>query len=326
MNAAEVEALADKCGSRIVTLADVAPQPLRWLWRDLIPFGALTVLDGDPGVGKGLISADIAARVSTGRPMHGMSKGSPAADAIVVSTEDDTAITLRARYETAGADLSRIHVIDGDFMLDENGLALLAGLSRGFAPGLIIVDPLMNYLPADIDAYHDADVRRLLRPLAELARRSGAAIVIVRHLTKAWNGSDKKKGAGSIGIIGAARSGLLVENTNGSAYRLKQSKPNLAPLGAAVAYRIVDSAGIGKIEWTEAVSAPTRKAGDATERFVVDTLLPGLAENPSGFHSKTEARQAIGGNAARFGEAWERVLADGRVVKSLTGYVLAGSE
>jgi hypothetical protein len=86
---------------------EVKPEHITWLWRERIPFGKVTLLDGDPGQGKSTIGLDIAARLSRGRAMPGESSAEPAAGAVIISFEDGAADTIRPRLEAAGADLSR---------------------------------------------------------------------------------------------------------------------------------------------------------------------------------------------------------------------------
>jgi hypothetical protein len=309
---------------------DVEPKPLKWLWRGRIPFGAVTIVDGDPGEGKSLILADIAARLSTGRALHGEdTPPCPAADVVVVNAEDDTATTTRPRYEVAGADLARIHVIDdgaAPFALDAEGRKLLEALIETRGAKLATIDPLMNYLPDDVDSNSDPEVRRVLRPLNAIAQRTGAAIVLARHLTKAFAGSAKKRGAGSMGIIAAARSGLIIHNVNGELRELRQSKPNLAGVVPSLRYRIEDKNGFGVVIWGD---EPARGGADETEdpRDVVirKRIIPALLKTPGGFRTMTEARNAARGKSGNFKPAWERAIERGFVVHDGERYLLSGS-
>ena len=97
-------------GPRLICLADVAPSPVKWLWPGRIPLGKITVLDGDPGLGKSTLTLDLAALVTTGRPMP---DGTPGIEGTVIllSAEDDPSDTIRPRLEAAGADLSRVQLL-----------------------------------------------------------------------------------------------------------------------------------------------------------------------------------------------------------------------
>ena len=118
---------------------------------------------------------------------------------------------------------------------------------------LVIIDPLSAYLGSEINGFKDQDVRRALRPLTELAQATGAAVVIVRHLTKAAMGLAVTAGGGSIGIIGQARSALLVAKDPEDPQRgiVAVTKNNLSAFPPSLAYRICSGgAGRSRIEWT----------------------------------------------------------------------------
>jgi RecA-family ATPase len=180
-----------------------------------VPLGKLTVLDGDPGLGKSTLTLGMAAALSRGTGLPGGSDLQGPADVVIVSLEDGVADTIRPRLEAADGDLARIHVITSigpeqriPSVPDDLGEMEPVIAERGVK--LVILDPLMGALSAGVNAHRDQDVRRALAPLAAMAQRTGAAIVIVRHLNKAEEKSAIYRGGGSIGIIGAARVGLLV--------------------------------------------------------------------------------------------------------------------
>jgi hypothetical protein len=104
--------LAVSAISEIVTVADVEPEPVAWLWNGFIPLGKLTVLHGDPGVSKSTLTLEIAARVSTGMLMPDLSTCRPPADVLLLLAEDGIGDTIRPLLDAAGADLTRVHVLD----------------------------------------------------------------------------------------------------------------------------------------------------------------------------------------------------------------------
>ncbi|MBM4255919.1 MAG: AAA family ATPase [Deltaproteobacteria bacterium] len=236
---------------KLTCLADVEPRPLRWLWRDRIPLGKLTMLDGDPGLGKSLITIDVAARVSTHRPMpdETLSDLGEPASVVLLSAEDDTADTIQPRLAAAGADMARIRKMDAIIHGDDESLPSLGDCSlipdalQEYGAKLLIIDPLMAYLPSEVNSFRDQDIRRILAPLAKIAAETGAAVVIIRHLNKSPGGNALYRGGGSIGIIGAARSGLLVAPDPDDSERkiLAVTKSNLAKIPAALAYRIQEN-------------------------------------------------------------------------------------
>lgn len=244
----------------VVTMSDVVPEKVEWLWPARIPLGMITMLDGDPGLGKSTVTLDIAARVSQGRSMPLDARGiGQAADVILLTAEDHLSATVRPRLDAAGAAPHRVHVVqamprEGDPdrppMLVAQDIARLEQIVVAKRDALVIVDPIMAFLDSETDAHRDQDMRAVLRVLAATAARTGAAIVVVRHLRKGA-GSALYRGAGTIGIIGAARSALLVAaDPDDPAQRvLAASKCNLAPLAQSLRWRLVDHGGVARVEW-----------------------------------------------------------------------------
>lgn len=241
--------------------ADIAAEPVDWLWPTFIPFGALTVLDGDPGLGKSTVTADLAACLTTGRPLPGGSALTPAA-ALLASCEDSAAHTLVPRLAAAGADPMKVRLLleARDFTGGSRGLALpddLALIERRLVEDgarLLVIDPLMAFLGRDrfgkaIDAHRDQSIRVLMAAFKALAERTGAAVVVVRHLNKAAGGAAVYRGSGSIGITGAARVVLLCakhpDDPDGRV--LAVLKSNLTARPPARAFRLT---GTGPaVEW-----------------------------------------------------------------------------
>lgn len=236
---------------KVVPLADVKMRATRWLWAGRLPLGKVVILDGAPGQGKSCLTLDIAARGSRGSAMPDSAVTSPAAwDTIVVTYEDDPAETLRPRLEAAGADLNRVHHVEGvgptgsaDLLppsLPNDLDALESELRDKPSVRLVIIDPLSAALSADVDSHRDTDVRRVMSKLARLAQEYSVCILIVRHLRKG-GGAAINAGAGSIGIIGAARVGLLVASDpdDEECAVLAVSKSNLAPTTPALRFKKV---------------------------------------------------------------------------------------
>lgn len=243
-------------------LADVQPEPIQWLWPGYIPLGKLAVLDGDPGLGKSLLTLDLAARVSAGRAMPDGARGDldGPRPVLLLSAEDDAADTIRPRLEAAGADPWRVYVLDAVRRDDESDAsptlldvdALEAAITQTGA-ALVVIDPLMAYMPALANSWRDQDVRRVLAPLAALAARTSAAVVVVRHLNKSTSAPALYRGGGSIGIIAAARSALVVardpDDAAGQRRVLAVSKCNLAALAPSMAYAINAPGGVPRLAW-----------------------------------------------------------------------------
>ncbi|MGI8830855.1 MAG: AAA family ATPase, partial [Candidatus Limnocylindria bacterium] len=247
-------------GPVLVNLASVQRERVEWLWPGRLARGKLHMLDGDPGLGKSTTALDLAARLSRGATMPDGSPASAPAGVVILSAEDGVADTIRPRLEAAGADLARIVALtaivdaDGERMpgLPVDLPAVEAGIRKVDA-ALVIIDPLMAYLPSDVNAHRDQDVRRALAPLSALAERTRAASVAIRHLNKTSGGHALYRGGGSIGIIGAARVGLLVARDPDDDTRrvVAVTKSNLAAEPPSLAFRLVEDAeiGVARVEW-----------------------------------------------------------------------------
>ncbi len=252
--------VADFVGSappsfEVVRLIDVQPERVAWLWPGRIPRGKLTILDGDPGVGKTTLTADLAARVSRGESMPGEEIGRSPGSVLLVSAEDGIADTLRPRVEAAGADLARVFALPQHERVpfdlgDPEHLDSLRKMIRNLDVALVVIDPLMAYL-GSAESHKDQDIRRVLGPLSRLAEDGGATILAVRHLNKSAGGNALYRGGGSIGITAAARAVLLVARDPDDDGRrvLAVSKCNLAAPVPALAFRIVTENETARVSW-----------------------------------------------------------------------------
>jgi RecA-family ATPase len=269
----------------LVLVADVEREQVRWLWTGRIPLGKVTVLDGDPGTGKSTLTLTIAAKVTTGSPFPDGERPEPG-DVLLLSAEDDIGDTIRPRLEAAGADLARCWVLPDvrpegkeprppELPAD---LFLLEDLVKSKTAALVVIDPLMAFLSGQVDSHRDQDIRRVLASLGYMAGRTGAAVVIVRHMNKG-TGSALYRGSGSIGIVGAARSGLLVAPDPDDDGRrvLASSKSNLAKEPEGLAYRIVEDElyGVARVTWD---GASRHRANDLVRPRVDEDQAPALAE------------------------------------------------
>lgn len=253
----------------LVRLSDVTPERVRWLWRGRLPRGKLVVLDGDPDKGKSTMAVDLAARISTASPMPDGERLERPEAVVVMSAEDGLADTIRPRLDAAGADTSRVvaftevRLPDGTARLPSlpADLDLLEGVVAKEGAALVVVDVLNAYLGAAVDSYRDQDVRRALHPLAAMAERTGATVLCLRHLTKGSGGANALyRGTGSIGIVGAARVGLVaaVDPDDESRRILAVGKCNLAAKEPALIYRLVpdEERAVARVCW-EGVSHHT---------------------------------------------------------------------
>jgi hypothetical protein len=240
-----------------VLLSEIQPEQVEWLWQGRIPLGKICILDGDPGLGKSTVTLDLAARVSTGREMPDSTPG-VTGGVVVLTVEDGLADTVQPRLLVHGADLTRILALptvgEGDgqrlVTLPDDLPELRAAIQRVEAR-LVVIDPLMAYLGGKVDSHRDQDVRRVLATMAGLAQETGAAMVIVRHLNKNTVGNPLYRGGGSIGIIAAARAGLLVARHPRIQNQrvLALTKSNLAREAPSLEFILDDIGGVPRVRW-----------------------------------------------------------------------------
>jgi hypothetical protein len=247
-------------------LSQIQPVPVRWLWEPVLPRGKLAVLDGNPGVGKSLITIDLAARLSRGVALPGGAPSGRPHVTLLVGTEDNTADTVRPRAEAAGADLDRVHIVSSaDPVRFPAHVPELEGLIRERSADLVVIDPFLAFLPPEAAANLDQCVRRALTPLAALAERTDCAVLLVRHLRKHGAGPAVHRGQGSVGIIAAARVGLLAARHPEDPGRgvLAVAKANAAGPVPSLAYRVrADRQGRPAVVWTEELALPADRLRD----------------------------------------------------------------
>jgi hypothetical protein len=273
-----------------------------WVWRRRIPLAKITIIDGDPNLGKSVIAnADLAARVSTGdeMPDGSVGLGEPRSVVLVVA-EDDIGDTVRPRLEAAGADIANVYTMpvardeDGQIvpMTIPDDLERLRLAVEEVEAALVVIDPITAYLSERINSHNDASVRHALAPLKELAEETGAAVVLVRHLNKSGDAKAIYRGGGSIAFSGIARSALVVNEIPGDPEwcALAQVKGNLTRKAKTIKYRIVSAGPKGRVaavEWGEVIDLSAddllrkpdaRKKSperDAAKAFLMDVLRGG---------------------------------------------------
>ena len=260
---------AETTGPRLVCMADVEPEAVRWLWPGRIPCGKVTLVIGDPGLGKSTMMLDLAARVSRGDRLPHGADDPISGDVVLLSAEDGLADTLRPRLDAAHADVRRVHCLEavadtnGDehfFSLDRD-LPDLEQAIRRTGAALVVIDPVSAYLGAT-DSYKDTEVRQVIAPLAKLAERTGVAIVGVAHLTKRSDAKAIHRAQGNVAFIAAARSAIAVgsDPTDEERRFVVSAKLNLGKKPPALAFRFSEE---GRIDWE----------ADPVEGITADQLL-----------------------------------------------------
>jgi AAA domain len=238
----------------LISLADVVSEPVTWLWPNRIALGKQSNIVGDPGVGKSLMTLDIAARVSRGGVMPDGTRGDLfgiPSGVIILSAEDDPADTIKPRLIALGGDVTQISVLPvvkdpkggSRFINLDDRQSLAEAVDRVHAR-LVIVDPLSAYMPAKADMYKEQHVRLVLAPLCSMVTQFDFALLIICHLTKPGESSTKMKAiyrsGGSMAIAGNSRSLLIAGKDEGVEGRclLAHVKNNLGPEAATLAYHM----------------------------------------------------------------------------------------
>ncbi|MCE9618485.1 MAG: AAA family ATPase [Planctomycetes bacterium] len=287
----------------IVRLSDVEPEQVAWLWPGRIALGKLTLIAGDPGLGKSFLTLDMAARVSNGMPWPDRpNEANPSGGIVLLSAEDDLADTIRPRLDAANANVSRIQALKA--IRSVGGTERMFNLSRDLPNlevaiklvgdcRLVVIDPVTAYL-GGVDSHKNAEIRGLLAPLGELAARHRVAVVAVTHLNKSGFGPAIYRAMGSLAFAAAARAAWAVSKDKNDPLRrlLLPIKNNIAPDTGGLAYRIepVGLIGCPVVAWEadpvalsadDALASDRIEGGNRNERNdAVDWLRKALADGP----------------------------------------------
>ena len=215
-----------------IPASEIHRERVEWL-EPGIPLGATTLLVGDPGLGKSLLTHTLAASVSRA-----------AGHALIATAEDSLSATVRPRLEAAEADLERVSFVEilsegfPDGMRLPDDVAELERLAEEREATLVVVDPLMAHLPSEVNSWRDQSIRLALSPLRSMAERRRCAIVIVAHLNKSHSADPLRRAGGSVGLPGAARSALLLARDPDDENRrvVAHWKSNMSALAPSVLY------------------------------------------------------------------------------------------
>ena len=232
-----------KCVLKIIKMSDVQLQEIEWLWYPFIPYGKLTIIQGDPGDGKTTLVLNIAAKLSKGEGLDENTQIAEPINIIYQTAEDGLADTVKPRLELAGADCEKIMVIDESekslSMIDER---LEEAIVKTGAR-LLILDPIQAYLGGGMDMNRANEARDMTKKLGALAEKTKCAIILIGHMNKAAGNKAAYRGMGSIDFFAVARSVLLVGRIEGEANTraVVQIKNNLAAFGHAKAFEVSES-------------------------------------------------------------------------------------
>jgi len=308
----------------------VKPKEVDWLWYPYIPYGKITLLQGDPGDGKSTFMLNIAASVSTGGSFPDGTKAKITHPVIYQCSEDGVADTIKPRLVKAGADCERISFIpenDAALTIDDERIerALKKTGSR-----LLVLDPIQAYIPPEMDMLNAVKMRSTMKKLANIAEKYSCAVVLIGHMTKSSGGKKLYRGLGSIDIAAVARSVLMIvrdEDDHDIRYMIPV-KSSLAYEGRAVKFLMDRELGFlpigacnlletdadipkeNKLEKAERLLQKLLSDADmmASTSIIEEFVKMGISER-----TVRSAAKKLGVESIRKGGAWYWRLPKGRV-------------
>ena len=310
---------------KIIRMSDVELTPVEWLWKPYLPFGKLSVLQGNPGEGKTYFAMHLAAACTNGKLLPNMERMEPF-NVIYQTAEDGLGDTVKPRLIEAGADLDRVLVIDdSDVQLTLSDERIEKAIIENNAK-LVIIDPIQAYLGADVDMNRANEVRPIFMRLGQVAQRTGCAILLIGHLNKAAGMQSLQRGLGSIDIAAAVRSVMFIGKLKHDPTMriLTHEKSSLAPPGASLAFSLGDEGGfrwVGEYDITadEMLSGiePQRETKTQQAKDLICALLAGGKQVFSEDIDKAALERGIPGRTVRdakreLGDALKSKIVEGR--------------
>lgn len=310
---------------KIIRMSDVELTPVEWLWKPYLPFGKLSVLQGNPGEGKTYFAMHLAAACTNGKLLPNMERMEPF-NVIYQTAEDGLGDTVKPRLIEAGADLDRVLVIDdSDVQLTLSDERIEKAIVENNAR-LVIIDPIQAYLGADVDMNRANEVRPIFMRLGQVAQRTGCAILLIGHLNKAAGMQSLQRGLGSIDIAAAVRSVMFIGKLKHDPTMriLTHEKSSLAPPGVSLAFSLGDEGGfrwVGEYDITadEMLSGiePQRETKTQQAKDLICALLAGGKQVLSEDIDKAALERGIPGRTVRdakreLGNALKSKIVEGR--------------
>ncbi len=250
---------------------DIEQTSVEWLWFPYIPFGKLTIIQGNPGEGKTYFAMMLTAACTNRKLFPNMEDIEPF-NVIYQTAEDGMGDTIKPRLVEAGADLSRVMVIDDT----EEALTLsddrIEKAVRQNHVRLVIIDPVQAFIGADVDMNRANEVRPVFRKLGMIAEKTGCAIVLIGHLNKSSGTQSTYRGLGSIDIMAAVRSLIFIGKVrkDPTTRVLIHEKSSLAPPGETMAFKLGDEEGF---RWVGAYEISADELLDGKEGKATETKL-----------------------------------------------------
>lgn len=246
-------------GLRVIPMSEVEGKPVEWFWRGWLPKGKLVLVAGDAGVGKSMLLADLAARMSQGGEVPGGGERFDPSEVLLFAAEDDPADTLKPRLEAARAACDRVHVVphvdrgkdETMFDLTQHLPLLLTELKARPAVRVVVIDPVLSFT-GDARTNDHGEVRRLTNELTRLAAECGVTVLAVTHFNKNEDGAVLNRVLGAGAWVQASRMAWIVgEHPEDEEARvLLPFKSNLGHRPAGLVFRI-EGEEVGRIRWSE---------------------------------------------------------------------------
>ena len=238
-------------GKSVKLYSDVEEKNVKWLWYPYIPYGKITVVQGDPGDGKSTFILNVAACLTTGKDLPDGTSIDKAENVVYQCAEDDISDTVKPRLIDAGADCDRIAFIEDDnssLTITDNRIEQAV---KNFSAKLLVLDPLQAFLSPDMDMQSAIRMRAALRKVAQIAEKYECAVVLIGHMNKSNGGKNLYRGLGSIDIPAIARSVLMIarDEREPEIRYMVPVKSSLAPEGDVISFMMDKESGfrwIGK--------------------------------------------------------------------------------
>ena len=308
---------------RLINMEEVEAREVNWLWYPYIPYGKLTIVQGDPGEGKTTFILHLAALLTKGEalPCEETAEGREPVNVIYQNAEDSLEDTIKPRLLEAGADCNRVLVIDESVdclsMTDER----LVRAIKETGAKMVVLDPIQAYLGADVDMHRANEIRPVLKQLGNIAEEYGCAIILIGHMNKASGSKSTYRGLGSIDFQATARSVLVVGRIkDDTTLRVIAHDKSSAPEGTSIAFRMDKDngftwEGVYDITVEELLSGESRgqKTKDA-KTFLAEILAVGQmscneiteAARERGIKKKTlwNAKKEMNIDSVKVGSQW----------------------
>lgn len=303
----------------VISLDEVMAENIDWLYEPYIAVGKVTLVEGDPGIGKTYFVLVVAAAVTVGgRGLPGDQEVT-SGPVLLMSAEDGLGDTIKPRLETRDAELSKILAPKELFTLDDKGFKNLEELIRRHGPRLVVIDPIMPFLSAKTDSNKATDMRPFFKNLSRLAQKYKCAVLVTRHLAKSKEQTGVSRGLGSIDISAAVRSILqvTVDSEVSGLKRISHIKSNIGMKGKALGFR-TDG---GSFSWVQDLPAvQTCEVNSEIDR-ACDFLKEALSEGPLDALEVSDQARILGLSKstlnrakAKVGVRSKRVTHDGKLV------------